>query len=128
MSPSQPKQFVIIEDSPGMSEMLIDFLIEKFPGSDVAAYATGEEALFKLKQAPDAFILDYNLNSKYAQALNGIQVMMKLKNKFSSPIIIFSAQEREDVEENLKKFGAYSYVKKDEVAFEKLYHLLSEAK
>jgi len=119
------QHFVIIEDSTGMSEMVSDYLKEKFPGSTVDAFTTGEEALFKLKQAPKAFILDYNLNSRHSMALNGIQVMMKLREKFNSPVIIFSAQEREDVEEKLMQFGAYSYVKKDEKAFEKLHAILS---
>jgi DNA-binding NtrC family response regulator len=115
---------VIIEDNVQMSEMAGDFLKEKFPGITISSFTTGEEALFKLKQAPTAFILDYNLSTKHPQALNGMQVMMQLKNKFDAPVIILSAQERGDVAENAIKYGAYSYVNKDKDSFNRLQVIL----
>lgn len=114
----------IIEDNVQMAEMVSDFLKDRFPGIMISSFTTGEEALFKLKQSPTAFILDYNLNTRHAQALNGMQVMMQLKNKFDAPIIIFSAQEREDVAENAIKYGAYSYVSKDKDSFNRLQVIL----
>jgi CheY-like chemotaxis protein len=115
---------VIIEDSVQMAEMASDFLKDKFPGITISTFTTGEEALFKLKQSPTAFILDYNLNSQHPQALNGMQVMMQLKNKFNAPMIFFSAQERDDVAKNAIKFGAYSYVTKDKESFHRLQVIL----
>jgi len=111
---------VIIDDSEQMSDMTSDYLKDKFPGIVISTFTTGEEALFKLKQPPTAFILDYNLSSKHSQALNGMQVMMQLKNKFNAPVIFLSGQERDDVAENAIKFGAYSYVTKDKESFHRL--------
>lgn len=116
---------VIIDDSTGMSSMISDFLKEKFSGISVSTFSTGEEALFKLKSAPSVFILDYNLNTKHPQALNGIQIMMQLKKKFESPVVILSAQDREDVAANLIKFGAYAYVQKNQDAFHQLQVILN---
>jgi len=124
MSETSAIHVVIIEDSVQMSEMASDFLKDRFPGINITTFTTGEEALFKLKQAPTAFILDYNLNTKHAQALNGMQVMMQLKNKFNAPVIFFSSLEREDVAENAIKFGAYSYVNKDKDSFNRLQVIL----
>ena len=120
MSETSTLHVVIIEDSVQMSEMAADYLKDKFPGISISTFATGEEALFKLKHSPTAFILDYNLNTQHPQALNGMQVMMKLKSKFNVPVIFFSAQDREDVAENAIKFGAYSYVTKDKDSFRRL--------
>src|ERR1043165_5940617 len=107
MAETSSLHVVIIDDSEQMSEMTTDFLKDKFPGIVISTFTTGEEALFKVKQSPTAFILDYNLSTKHPQALNGMQVMMQLKNKFNAPVIFLSGQERDDEAENTIKFGAY---------------------
>jgi CheY-like chemotaxis protein len=124
MTETSSLHVVIIDDSVEMIDMTSDFLKDKFPGINISTFTTGEEALFKLKQVPTAFILDYNLNTKHSQALNGMQVMMQLKNKFNAPVIFLSAQNRDDVAENAIKFGAYSYVTKDKESFHRLQVIL----
>jgi len=124
MTETSSLHVVIIDDSVQMIEMTSDFLKDKFPGIGISTFTTGEEALFKLKQSPTAFILDYNLNTKHPQALNGLQVMMQLKNKFNSPVIFLSAQERDDVAVNAITYGAYSYVSKDKNSFKRLQVIL----
>ena len=115
---------VIIDDSVQMTDMTGDLLKDKFPGISISTFTTGEEALFKLKQSPTAFILDYNLSTKHPKALNGMQVMMQLKNKFNAPVIFLSAQERDDVAGNAIRYGAYSYVSKDKDSFNRLQVIL----
>jgi len=122
MSATSSLHVVIIDDSVQMTDMTGDFLKDKFPGISISTFTTGEEALFKLKESPTAFILDYNLSTKHPQALNGMQVMMQLKNKFNA--IVLSAQERDDVAESAIKYGAYSYVSKDKDSFNRLQVIL----
>jgi len=124
MSATSSLHVVIIDDSVQMTDMTGDFLKDKFPGISISTFTTGEEALFKLKESPTAFILDYNLSTKHPQALNGMQVMMQLKNKFNAPVIFLSAQERDDVAESAIKYGAYSYVSKDKDSFNRLQVIL----
>jgi len=111
---------VVIEDSPHMQVMITDFLQQKMPDAIVVAYPTGEKALKDLQSAPDLFILDYNLDSINPGAMNGLQVFLKLKELFNSPVVFLSAQERTDVSANIIKYGAYDYVVKNEESFHRL--------
>ena len=114
-------KITIIEDNHQMSEMLRDFLSTKFPSSDITIYNTGEEALNGIIIDQDIVVLDYHLDSENADALNGIQVLVKLKERFANtPVIFLSSQERADISANTIKYGAYDYIVKNEAAFHRL--------
>jgi two-component system repressor protein LuxO len=120
MAPKQPAHIVVIEDNAHMAEMIKDFLTEKFSGIRLTAYKTGEEALAALQEAPTAVLLDYNLDTQNTDALNGIQVMMQLKQKFDVPVVFLTAQERPDIAASIMKHGAVDYVVKNQQSFGKL--------
>lgn len=113
-------KIVVIEDNKVMSEMVRDYLLSKFSSADVTVFNTGEEALSGMISEPDVIILDYNLDSENINALNGIQILMKIKDRFKTPVIFLSSQERADVSANTIKYGAYDYITKNEAAFTRL--------
>ncbi len=113
-------KIVVIEDNRAMSEMVRDYLSSKFTSSEVSVYNTGEEALNGMIAEPDVIILDYNLDSENSKALNGIQILMKIKDRYKTPVIFLSAQERADISANTIKYGAYDYITKNEAAFTRL--------
>jgi DNA-binding NarL/FixJ family response regulator len=101
--------------------MVKDSISKKFPGSQVTIYHTGEEALEDIGMAPDVVILDYQLDSVKADAMNGIQVLTKLKEGYPHlPVIFLSSQDRMDVAANTIKYGAHDYIVKNETAFQRL--------
>ena len=120
MSTNSSLNVLDIEDNEQMSEMIKDSIIHKFTNAKVSVYATGEAALQETKSEPDVIICDYQLDSQNPRALNGIQILGKLKKQFSSPVIFLSAQEKPEVSANIIKYGAYDYVVKNQQSFQRL--------
>ena len=119
-------KIVLIDDDPQMSEMLRDFFDNKFPSSILTSFTTGESALAELFDVPDFIILDYYLDSKNPLAMNGLQILKKLNERFTNvPIVFLSGQEKAEVAANTMKYGAYDYVVKNENAFHRLEILLN---
>ena len=117
---NKPLNVLVIEDNEQMSEMIKDSIIQKFNGAKVHVYNSGETALNETKSAPDVIICDYQLDSQNPRALNGIQILGKLKKQFSAPVIFLSAQEKPEVSANIIKYGAYDYVVKNQQSFQRL--------
>ena len=112
---------VMVDDDPTMAEMVSDSLKKKFPGTTFTIYNTGEDALARLESEPDIFILDYQLDSVKPDAMNGIQILTKLKERYpNAPAIFLTGQDRIEVASNTIKYGAYDYIVKNETAFHKL--------
>src|SRR5215831_19390781 len=107
MANHQSLSVLVIEDNEQMSEMIKDSILHKFGSAHVAVFNSGEEALAQTKSEPDVIICDYQLDSQNPKALNGIQILGKLKQRFSSPVIFLSAQEKPEVSANIIKYGAY---------------------
>jgi DNA-binding NarL/FixJ family response regulator len=116
---------LVIEDNPQMGEMVRDFIHQKYPGSDVTLYTTGESALNDNVIKPDVIIMDYQLDSAESKALSGLQILMKIKKKYDAPVIFLTGQERTDVAASIMKYGAYDYVVKNQQSFSKLESILN---
>ena len=111
----------VIDDDLQMNEMLKDFIGQKFPDAKINAFTSGEEALEKILEAQDMIILDYHLDSKNSEAMNGVQILKKLKERYPDVHIVFvSGQERAEIAANTMKYGAYDYIVKNENAFNRL--------
>ena len=119
-------QLLVIEDNAQMSDMISDYLQLKFPDAVVTVFNSGEKALEEVKTAPDIIILDYQLDSQNAKALNGLQILMKFKKLYPVPVIFLTAQEKPEVSANLIKYGAYDYVVKNQQAFVKLEAIINK--
>ena len=120
MSSNTPLKVLVIEDNEQMSEMIKDSIIHKFSNAKVSVYTSGEAALNETKNNPDIIICDYQLDSQNPRALNGIQILGKLKKQFTAPVIFLSAQEKPEVSANIIKYGAYDYVVKNQQSFQLL--------
>jgi DNA-binding NtrC family response regulator len=121
MYTNHPLKITIIDDDPPMREMLKDFFLGKYVASDVTTYAKGEDALKSMVLEPNLIILDYHLDSIDAMAMNGMQVLKKLKERYPNvPVIFLSGQEKAEVAANTMKYGAWDYIVKNENAFHRL--------
>ena len=57
-------------------------------------YMTGEQCLKELQQNPDIIILDYQLNSKDKTAMNGIEILKRIKSQNRDiQVIMLSGQD-----------------------------------
>ncbi len=126
MYTSNNLKITIIDDDPAMTEMLKDFFAKNFSGSIITAFISGETALQGIYFEPDIIVLDYHLDSMNAEAMNGLQVLKKLKDQFPNvPVIFLSSQEKSEVAANTMKYGAYDYIVKNENAFHRLEIILN---
>ncbi len=116
----------LIDDDAQMREMLKDFFIGKYALSEITVFSTGEEALQKLVTAPHLIVLDYHLDAINPAAMNGLQVLKNLKDRFPNvPVIFLSGQEKAEVAANTMKYGAWDYIVKNESAFHRLEILIN---
>ena len=84
----------------------------------VKKFLTGERCLEELHQNPDVVILDYQLNTKDKTAMNGIEILRRIKTKNpDAQVIILSGQDSLEVAVSCIKNGAYDYLIKNESAF-----------
>lgn len=97
-----------------------DFIIEAFP--------TGELCIEKLRLSnknpgdkPDVVVLDYHLDGIDSTAMNGLDMLDKIK-EFNPqiPVIMLSSQDKIDVAVNCMKHKAFDYIIKSETAFLRL--------
>lgn len=127
MSPTKKLTVTVVDDDPAMCMMIRDTIEKKFPGSDVTTFNTGEDALAGTGSEPDIAVLDYQLDSVKPDAMNGLQILSKLKARYPNlPVIFLTGQDRIEVASNTIKYGAYDYIVKNETAFHKLELALSQ--
>ncbi len=81
--------------------------------TEIVPFPSGEECLKRLEQGPQIVILDYYLNGNNPNAMNGMQVLKKIKKEHpQTDVIMLSSQEGIDVAIDTLKEGAYDYVTK----------------
>ncbi len=115
----------IVDDEPLLSEMLTDFLKDRYEGFNIKSFPTGEACLQSLDEHPDAVVLDYYLNSKEKDAANGIDILKEIKRRNKAiPVIMLSSQESYGTATQTIMYGAVHYVIKGQDAFEEIFQLL----
>lgn len=84
-------------------------------------YATGEEFFEKQKEPVDVLILDYHLDSVNPNAMDGLEVIKKLKTVFPDTyVIMLSADDNINVAVVALRHGAHEYIVKSETASTRL--------
>lgn len=105
----------VVEDNEFYNDLIVTHL-NKQKFTNVKSFFTGEECLKDLAQKPDIIIQDYNL-----PGMNGIEVLKRVKKiHHDTEFIFLSAQESLDVATDTIRYGAYDYVVKDGVVFDKV--------
>lgn len=118
----------LVDDDEIYITALTHYLKKKFNSIiNIQSFATGEECLKKFKRNSDAdvVILDYYLNSQSPDAMNGLEVLKKLKETNSETnVVILSAQDKVEIAAESIKNGAYDYVVKSESALIRIQNIL----
>ena len=114
------KKIFVVDDDEMLSTALEDFLKRKTL-HHVQVFNTGEECLKFLADEPDIIILDYNLNSVYKDAANGMKILEAIKNEDRAiRVIMLSSQQAYGTALQTISMGAEEYVIKAPDAFEKI--------
>ena len=120
MKRKQKVNMFFVDDDPMYLKTLENSFIKEsiHYTSKVNTFLTGDECLKNLHLKPDIIVLDYYLNGFNSRAINGLEVLKKIKkNNPHTQVIMLSGQDQIDVAVNSMKFGAYDYVVKNESAF-----------
>ena len=123
-STTKTKKIFIVDDDPLVCEMMQDKLSEG-RRYQTLTFPTGEACLDLLKDKPDAVVLDYHLNEKVDNAMNGLEILKKIKiHDYSIPVVMLSSQESYGVAAQTISKGAIHYVIKGSNAFDEVRELL----
>ena len=124
MKDEKIKLFLVDDDALFLKSLEIEFL--QYTVFTVETFATGESCIENLSTEPDVIILDYHLNGINPSAMNGIEVLDKIKayNPDIS-VIMLSSQDKIDVAINCMHHKAFDYVVKSETAFMRLQKIIT---
>ena len=128
MSKSNQINIFIVEDNNVFRMALKADIENTFTKKNIKIhlFETGEACKEIFKEVkPEVVILDYNLNSKFPNAINGIKVLDWIKKSNPNTNVIMLTSE-DDIEIALKSFhhGASDYVVKSETKFKKINYSL----
>jgi two-component system, OmpR family, response regulator len=122
---SKKVRIFIVDDDLLYQESIFHYLNTELKNLQIERYSTGEELLKSIQYQPDFIILDYYLNSRIAEAMNGVSVLKHI-NEISpeSIVIMLSASDNIEVALNTISHGAYDYVVKNESAYLRITNII----
>jgi DNA-binding NarL/FixJ family response regulator len=125
---TKTKIIFIVEDNLIYAKTLEAFLKTRFTDiKEIKIFPIGEVCLLELHLNPSIVIIDYFLDTKYPDAITGLETIKQIKaEKPDTNIIVLSGQKEVDVIYDAVKTYGCSYVKKDEQSFHKLEHIIQE--
>lgn len=117
---TEVKIFVVDDDL--AYRQAVELRLRRNPNYRIYSFRTGEECLRHFKFLdPDVVILDYNFSTITSHALNGLEILKKLKTIDSKkPVLMLSGQENHEVATSSVKYGAFDYIVKNENTFIRL--------
>lgn len=119
MNTIQQTIFLVDDDAVLLKLLAIDFQLQT--DFKVFTFETGEKCLENLDLQPDLIVLDYHLDSVEKEALNGIEILDKIK-EYSAliPVIMLSSQDKIEIAIDCMHHKASDYIVKSETSFIKL--------
>jgi two-component system OmpR family response regulator len=124
---NRPISIFLVDDDKMFLSPLKHVLKEKTKSNiHIETFDTGEDCLGKLHLEPSIVVLDYHLNSNNPNAMNGIEVLRKIKSESAATtVVMLSSQDKLDVASDSIKGGAYDYVPKSESAFVRIENIVN---
>ena len=111
--------FLVDDDPMYLKTLENSFLKESgHYNAKVQTFLTGDECLKNLHLKPDVIVLDYYLNGFSPKAVNGLEILKKVKKMNAKiQVVMLSGQDKIDIAVNSMKYGAFDYIVKNESAF-----------
>ena len=124
MKTKNPINIFIVEDNEVFTLALKANIETSFTNQPVnlQLYETGEACIQKLKEEkPQVVILDYHLNSKFPEAVDGIKVLDWIKKaNIETYVIMLTRDDNIDIALQSFKHGASDYIVKTDTQFRKI--------
>jgi two-component system OmpR family response regulator len=109
------KTVFIVDDQPVYSGILRNDIQDNV--TTVKEFSNGEDCLASMDQSPDIVILDFELDDGSGKSMNGIEVLMKIKESHPNvEVIMLSGHDDVNIATTSIKFGANDYVVKNDSA------------
>lgn len=105
---------------------LLEYVFQSKNGYVIKTFTSGEECLKNMHLKPDLVVLDYLLNEKDPNAMDGLETLHKLMEKDSElPVIMLTAHADDETGKEMLKIGARTVLSKDDYFVDKLEHYIS---
>jgi len=105
----------------------LGFYLQRNTDHVIFCYSSGEECINNLHKGPDIVILDINLTTDNTNAMNGIDVLKKIKSsRPRTKVIMLSGRDTAGGVAESMRLGAYMYIVKDIEAITKLKSIIEK--
>ena len=121
-------KLIFIVDDDKIILHLMEYVLQGKNGYSIKSFLSGEECLQNIHLNPDLVVLDYILNTSDKQAMDGLETLIKLKEKNRDlPVIILSGYTDDQTRGEMMKNGATKVLRKDDWFVDRLEeHIASE--
>jgi len=104
----------------------MDYTFNNREGCKVKCFQSGRDCLSNLEMAPDLIVLDYYFGVEEDE-LSGKDILIEIvKQDNKIPVVMFSAQENEELIDELMTLGAWKYIRKDSFFIDTLMEAIRE--
>lgn len=113
----------IIDDDKLLTKALKNELEKTFAqyNVEISTFETGELYALSAEEKPDVVVVDYHLNSKFKDAMNGVKIVNKIKRDSpDTEIVMFTSEENAEIAVKAIQQGVHDYVVKNDTMFRKL--------
>ena len=125
MNDKKKIKLFLVDDDPLYLKML-EVELQQDNDYKIQTFETGEACIASLSWKPDVIILDYLLDNLDKTAMNGIEVLDRIKSQYPDmPVVMLSAQDKIEVAVNCMHHNAFDYIVKSETAFIRLRKAIS---
>ena len=119
---SKEYNVLVVEDSSTYRMLLVNHLdVEReFTGRikyTIKSFRNAEECLENIATPPDVLVVDHHLNPNHGQAMNGLDLVKRIKNLYPScSAVVVSCQKDLRVLRRFMQAGVNKYILKSDVA------------
>jgi DNA-binding NtrC family response regulator len=125
MKTEKIKLFLVDDDALFLKSLEMEFM--QHADFIIETFATGELCLKNLLRKPDVIILDYCLNSIDKNAMNGMEILDKIKKHDPDiPVVMLSVSaDKIEMGKEFMNHDAFDYAVKNKTAFDSLQKILT---
>lgn len=118
----------IVEDDEFYQEHLRHHIASNFD-CHLKIFRSGEACLDSLYLKPDVIFLDYSLNDDVIGAINGMEVLTRIRKKNpSAKVVMVSGYTKEkEIKEKLLQAGAYDFIAKDDGTLKSISYIIEKS-
>lgn len=121
MQNPNPFKIFIVDDDAFFANMHEQYLLN-LNYNNISCFSNGDDCLNNISQNPDVIFLDYNMDG-----ITGLEVLKKIKRYNPSIyVIMVSGQQNIKIAVDARDYGAFDYIIKDDLVYDKMTHLINK--